>query len=183
MEHLRGFSPEQKFLRMTFVHATSGANLGMHQTLWVVTGEAAFLGLIISHIESISKIVSQFSLKWGIVLLVFSILCGVIAKHISMAVVLMVGLTEQMYKEFNSEEGQLIFSSLKTPINDLGEKLSEPFLWPLRGYMKRRFEAGTKDFLTAEKKAVRWLCFYIYFSAAQWILGLAGILCFAFGIQ
>jgi hypothetical protein len=165
MEHLRGFSPEQKFLRMTFVHATSGANLGMHQTLWVVTGEAAFLGLIISHIESISKIVSQFSLKWGIVLLVFSILCGVIAK------------------EFNSEEGQLIFSSLKTPINDLGEKLSEPFLWPLRGYMKRRFEAGTKDFLTAEKKAVRWLCFYIYFSAAQWILGLAGILCFAFGIQ
>ena len=80
------------------------------------------MGLIISHIESISKIVSQFSLKWGIVLLVFSILCGVIAKHISMAVVLMVGLTEQMYKEFNSEEGQLIFSSLKTPINDLGEK-------------------------------------------------------------
>jgi hypothetical protein len=49
--------------------------------------------------------------------------------------------------------------------------------------MKRRFHAGTKDFLTAEKKAVRWLCFYIYFSVAQWILGLAGILCFAFGIQ
>jgi hypothetical protein len=74
MEHLRGFSPEQKFLRMTFVHATSGANLGMQQTLWIVTGEAAFLGLIISHIESISKIISPFSLKWGMVLLVFSIL-------------------------------------------------------------------------------------------------------------
>jgi hypothetical protein len=90
---------------MTFVHATSGANLGMQQTLWIVTGEAAFLGLIISHIESISKIISAFSLKWGIVLLVFSILCGVVAKHISMAVILMIGLTEQMYKEFNSEEG------------------------------------------------------------------------------
>jgi hypothetical protein len=128
MEHLRGFSPEQKFLRMSLVYATSGANLGMQQTLWVLTGAAAFLGLIISHIETISKTISHFSLKWGIVLLVFSILCGVIAKYIAMAVVLMVGLTEQMYKEFNSEEGQLIFSSLKTPINDLGEKLSEPFL-------------------------------------------------------
>ncbi len=183
MEHLRGFSPEQKLLRMTFVHATSGANLGMQQTLWVVTGEAAFLGLIISNVESISKIISQFSLKWGVVLLVFSILCGVIAKHIAMAVGMMVCLTEQMYKEFNSEEGQLIFSNLKTPINDIGEKLSEPFLWPLRGYMKPRFHAGAKDVLTTEKKAVRWLCFYIYFSAAQWILGLAGILCFAFGIN
>ena len=183
MEHLQGFSPEQKFLRMSFVHATRGASLGMQQTLWVVTGEAAFLGLIISHIESISKIVSPCSLKLGITFLVFSILCGVIAKHIAMAVELMVGLIEQMYKEFNSEEGQAIFSGLKTPINDIGEKISEPFLWPLRGYMKRRFQVGTKDFLTGEKKAVRWLCFYIYFSAAQWILGLAGILCFALGIQ
>jgi hypothetical protein len=183
MEHLRGFSPEQKFLRMTFVHATSGANLGMQQTLWVVTGEAAFLGLIISHIESISKIISFFSLKWGIVLLVFSILCGVIAKLIAMAVVLMAGLTEQMYKEFNSEQGQLIFASLTTPINDLGEKISEPFLWPLRGYMKRRFQAGTKDFLTAEKTAIKWLCLFIYFSVFQWLFGIAGLLFFAFGIQ
>ena len=183
MEHLRGFTSEQKLLRTTFVHAASGANLGVQQTLWVVTGEAAFLGLIISHIESVSKIISPCSLKWGIVLLVFSILCGVIAKHIAMAVGTMVNLIERMYKEFNSEEGQLMLSELKIPISDIGEKVSEPFLWPLRGFMKRRFQAGTKDFLTGEKKAVRWLCFYIYFSAAQWILGLIGILCFALGIQ
>jgi len=90
----------------------------------VVTGEAALLGLIISHIESISKIVAQFSLKWSIVLLVFSILCGVIAKHVSMAVVLMVGLTDEMYKEFNSEEGQMMFSNLRelnAPLSDLSQ--------------------------------------------------------------
>jgi hypothetical protein len=185
MEHPRGFSAEQKFLRMTFVHAVSGANLGMQQTLWIVTGEAAFLGLIISHIESISKIISSCSLKWGIILLVLSILCGVIAKIIATAVVMIVSLIEQIHKEFNSEQGQLIFSEMKKPIdiNDIGEKVSEPFLWPLRGYMKRRFHAGAKDFLNAEKKAVKWLCIYFYFSAAQWFLGLAGIFCFALGIQ
>ena len=182
MEHLRGLTSEQKLLRMTFVNAASGANLGMQQTLWVVTGEAAFLALIISHIESVSKIVSPCSLKWGIVLLVFSILCGVIAKHIAMAVGMMVSQIEEMYKEFNSEEGQSMLSGLKTPINDIGEKISEPFLWPLRGYMKRSFRNGTNDFLNGEKKAVKWLCFYFYFSAAQWIPGLVGIFCFALGI-
>jgi hypothetical protein len=183
MEHLRGFTGEQKLLRTTFVHAASGANLGMQQTLWIVTGEAAFLGLIISHIESVSKIVSSCSLKWGIILLVFSILCGVIAKHIAMAVVMMISLIEQMYKEFNSEQGQLMFTEIKTPINEIAEKISEPFLWPLRGYMRRRFHAGTTDFLAGEKKAVKWFCFYFYFSVAQWFLGLAGIFCFALGIQ
>ncbi len=183
MEHLRGLSPEQKFLRMTFVHATSGASLGIKQTLWVVTGEAAFLGLILSNIESVSKILSPCSLKWGIVLLVLSILCGVIAKHIAMAVEMMIGLIEEMYKEFNSEEGHSILSSLTTPIADIAEKISKPFLWPLRGYMKKRFQIGTKDFLNGEKKAVKWLCYYFYFSIAQWILGLAGILSFALGIR
>ena len=183
MEHLKGFSSEQKFLRTTFVRATSGANLGMQQALWVVTGEAAFLGLVISNIESISKILSPWSLKLGITLLVFSILCGVIAKHIAMAVELMVNLIEQTYKEFNSEEGQAMFQGLQTPINDIAEKISNPFLWPLSGYMKRSFQAGTKDFLSGEKKAVKWLCFHFYFSVAQWLLGLAGILCFAFGIK
>jgi hypothetical protein len=183
MEYLRGLSPEQKFLRIALVHSTGGANLGAQQTLWIVTGEAAFLGLIISHIESVSKIICPFSLKWGIVLLSISILFGIIAKNIAMTVQLMTYLTEQIYKDFNSEEGQLILSNLKVPMDDLAEKLSKPFLWPLRGYIKRHFLAGTKDFLAAETKTVRWLCFHFYFAVAQWFLGIAGLLCFAFGIH
>ncbi|MGP8197877.1 MAG: hypothetical protein ACLQU4_00055 [Limisphaerales bacterium] len=183
MEHLRGLSPEQKFLRMVFVHSTRGVNVGEQQTLWVVTGEAAFLGLIISHIESVSKIICPLSLKWGIVFLAISILCGVIAKHVAMSVQTMIILTEDIYKEFNSEQGQLILSNLKMQLNDLAGALSKPFLWPFRSYIQRSFYAGAKDWLSAEKKAVKWLCFYIYFSVAQWLLGVAGLFCFAFGIQ
>jgi hypothetical protein len=183
MEHPRHFSPEQKFLRTVLVHSTSGASLGAQQTFWIITGEAAFLGLIISHIESISKIISPFSLKWGTVLIALLILCGIIAGHIAMAVQAMVGLLEQMYKEFNSEQGQLMLSNLKISIDDLAERLSKPFLWPLRGFMKRRVYSGANDLLSGETKAVKWLCFYIYFAVAQWLLGIVGLFIFAFGIQ
>lgn len=183
MEHPPYLDPEQKFLRTVFVYSTGAADYAARLTLWIVTGQAALLGLVISHIESISKIISSSALKWGTVLMTISILFGIIAKHIAVVVHLMTLQLDQMYKDFNSEEGQIMLSSLKTPIPDLAKKISQAFLWPLRCFFERRFIAGSKQPLAGEIKAVRWMCFFIYFSTAQWILGVIALLCFAFGIQ
>lgn len=152
MEHPPHLSPEQRLLRVGLIQSTKGASIGAQQAIWIVTGEAALLGLIIAHIDSISKTISSSSLKWGIVLLLISMLCGIVAKQLGMLVETVVAVTEETYKEFNSEQGRVIYSQLQFSPENLAEKISSPFLWPLRGYARRSFLAGVKDCLSVEKK-------------------------------
>jgi hypothetical protein len=181
MKYLNHLSTEQNLLRLVYCRTLALAkSLGEFAT-WLLTGEAAILGAVIINIEAISKVLSAPYIKWGIAMLVISLLFGVIARLQGLAICAALALTEEMYEELESPK--MIEALLKTSISqdEFKTQLSSAFLPPLRGMMKRSFEHGSKDPLSGEKRLTRIFSIQLYLFWAQGLLGAAGML--GFGIK
>ena len=183
MDHPPYFTPEQKFLRTIYVGSLSSVEASETFAAWLLTGVAAMLGLILANAESVAKIISSGALRWGIVLLTISMLAGVIAKQFGIAIRNAMALTVALYAELLSPDGQAIVESISANPSKIVQKMSEPFLWPLKGIMLKAAQAGSDDYLHTEKRCIRMLCWQMYSSAIQGVTAAIGILFLSFGIQ
>ena len=183
MKHLKHLSPEQNLLRVIYGRTLAmGKSMGEFAT-WLLTGEAAILGAVIVNVEAISKVLSAPCLRWGTALLVISLLAGVIARQLGLAICAGLALTEEMYDELESPEGVAALQGMIASPEEFKNQLSSAFLPPLRGMMKRSFERGLKDPLSGEKRLTMLFSIQLYSLWAQGAIGAAGLLVLGFGIQ
>lgn len=182
MKHLNHLSPKQNFIRLILVRTVSLSKpFGMFAN-WLLAGTAAILGAVIVNVEAVSKVLSALSLKWGLGLLVISMLAGVIAKYIGMTVCEGLNLAEEMYEELKNPEVIASILSVSDSLEDFKKELSSTFLLPLRGVIKSSFERGIQDPLSAEKRLVTGFCLQVYSLWLQGLLGAAGLLVLGLGI-
>ena len=91
-------TPEQNIIRSVYLRVLSVSSPVGEVATWILTGTVAILGAIVVKVETISKVLSAPSLKWGLALLVVSLLAGVITKHLSIALSAALSLSEEVYE-------------------------------------------------------------------------------------
>jgi hypothetical protein len=141
-------------------------------TTWTITGIAAIIGLFISHLDSVSKIVSVSGLRWGLILFTLALLFGVISKQIGMAVTSGLETIAKLESFLYSSDGQHLLASMTIDPKKLVHDLADPFLWPLSRMMRTGGIRGTQDLLSSDKRFVRMFCVQLYF---VWLHGLCSI--------
>jgi hypothetical protein len=150
---------------------------------WCITGVAAILALIISQLESISKIVSEGGLRWGLVFLTSSMLLGAIVKQFGIALEKGLETIDSLYAELLTPEGKAMIEAIEMPPEELHNKIAEPFLWPLKGMMSRSAKQGAVDHIAGEKRYIRLLSLQIILSFLQSVTAVVGLLCMALSIK
>ncbi|MGR8999118.1 MAG: hypothetical protein ACU88J_08735 [Gammaproteobacteria bacterium] len=174
-------TPEQNLLRLTYVGVLSIAKPLEEFATWLLTGVAAILGAVIVNIEAVSKVLSTPNIRWGLALLVISLLAGVVAKQIGVFICAGIALIEEMYSEL--ESGAIAIRDITSSPDEINQEISAPFLPPFKRLMKKSFERGGEDKLAGEKQLVKWYCIQNYVFWLQSIAGAVGLLCLAFGIK
>lgn len=183
MEYPKHLSAEQHFQRITYIGVLSISQPAEQFASWLITGTAAILGLIVVNIDSVSNVISNESLRWGLTLMTLSILCGVITKQLGIAIQRGLTMLESLHAEMNSPIGEAIRARLSTPADVFGKELASPLLPPFRGSMLRALQEGMKDNLAAEKRLVKMFCLQLYASYAQAALGAIGTIWLVCGIK
>ena len=151
-------------------------------TTWTLGGVAAIVGLLISNLDSVAKIVSLEGIKTSIVLFTASLLAGAISKQIGMAVTAGLSTLKQVDSLFASDAGQALLSQMTISPRELVMDLAEPFVWPLSQLVRRQGDRGVVDYVASEKRFVRMLCIQILLNGLHGLLALAAFLTIALSI-
>jgi len=117
-------------------------------TTWTITGIAAILALLVSNLDSVSKIVSAAGLRSAVILFTLSLLAGVISKQLGMAVTNGLKTLNNVENLLNSEQGKRLMSEMKIEPRQLVLEMAEPFLWPLSTLSRRSGRRGLSDYWT-----------------------------------
>jgi len=174
---------EQVF-KKTIWRSTLATGAALEQfTTWTITGTAAIVALVLSHLESVSKIISPSSLKAGIVLFTVSILAGVFSKQIGMAVANGLETVNRLEGLLASESDKQLRADMRIEPKQLMSEVSEPFLWPLSALVRRSGERGVTDYLAADKRFVRLLCIQLYLNLVHALLAVAALMTLALSIR
>lgn len=176
MEHPSHLSSEQKFQRLIYVGVLSISVPAAEFATWMLTGTAAVLSLFIVNIDSLSKVVSSGNIRWGLVMMTLSILCGGLAKLFGMAIQYGVRLMEEMSAELKSLTSQNSQQQQNLSIDAFINEVASPFLPPYRHIMRNAMMRGKSDFLAGEKRLIKLWCTQMYASYAQVILGALGLI-------
>ena len=144
-------------------------------TTWTIGGVAAIVGLIVSNLDSVAKIVPLEGIKIAILLLTGSLLSGAISKQLGMAVASGVGTLRKTEELLNTQAGQQLMDDMTISPRDLVKEMSEPWLWPLSMVMRRSGIAGLIDYVSADKRFVRLFCLQLYFNVAHGLLAVAAL--------
>lgn len=179
-EHLK---PEDRFLRIIFVGSLSAAGPLEEFATWCITGVAAILALLIANLGTVSKVISESGLRWGIVFLALSMLAGAAAKQFGVGIRNGVALLEALYAEFAKEDARATLAGMTAAQEEIQKKMAAPFLWPLKGIMLRAARRGASDYLSGERRFIRMPCVQMYASFIQSMSAAAGLLFLAFGIR
>lgn len=183
MNYLNHYSPRERILHLLYVQTISISRpLGEFAT-WLVTGTAAIIGAVIVNVENVRSVLSVASLRWGLALLLVSLLAGVIVRNLAVALAAGIELLDQLAIELNSAQGAAAIRALSEAPEVFLKEYSSPFLPPLRGLINRGFWKGAKDPLRSQKTFARMFSIQIFAMWLQAGLGVAGLLTFAFGIN
>jgi hypothetical protein len=179
-DHLK---PEDRFLRIVFFGSLAAAEPMEEFATWCITGVAAIVALVLANLATVSKIISETGLRWGIVFLALSMLAGVVAKQFGIAIRKGIALLEALYAELSKPEAREAMANMTWTTEELQKKMAEPFLWPVKGMMIRAARRGATDSLSGEKRFIQLLCIQVFASAFQSASATVGILVLAFGIK
>lgn len=161
-----------------------GIGTSMEQfTTWTITGIAAIIGLVISHLESVSTIVGAGGLRWSLVLFTFSLLAGVVSKQVGMAVAHGLDTINKMEALLQSEDGQRLMSAMTIEPRQLTRDIAAAFLWPLSFFMRRSGERGVQDYSTADRRFIRLFCIQLYFNLLHGLLAAGAVITLALSIR
>ena len=183
MRFPKTLSPNQALLRAICGHVILASGPMESFATWLLTGVAVILGAVLVNVEAVSSVVTAVGMRWGLALLVVSLLFGALAKQLAMAIRTGYELTERMYTELESEEGAVALEGLAGSMNEFKHELLSAFLFPLRGMMRRAFDRGAQDAIAGEKRLTRLFCVQLYAVWAQNIAAATGLLVLAFAIR
>jgi hypothetical protein len=177
------FTPEHTFKRMVWRSILGFSGTLAQLTNWTITGVAAIAGLVISNLDSVSATVTQFGLKWGLLLFALALISGVLSKQYGMAVAVGLETISKMEAMMFSPEGRQLLSGMSTPPKKMMDELAEPFWWPISIYMKAAGVSGTKDYLAADKRMINLFCVQLFFAAMHSIFATAALVVIAVSIK
>lgn len=183
MQYPPHLSPDQHVIRLTYVGILSMAEPVEEFSTWLLTGTAAILALIVTNISSITPTISGFGLNWGLTLLTISMVAGVIAKQLGIAIRKGVALVEAMYAELQTPQGATILQNAQMNSETLAKAVSAPFLWPFNRMMEKGALIGATDPISGEKRFIKLFSVQLYASYLQGGLAAVGLLFFALGIK
>ena len=152
-------------------------------TTWSLTGIAAILGLLISNLDSVSKLVTPDGLRWCLWLFTGSLVAGALSKQLGMAVVSGVEMLQKFEGLLQSPQGQELMNAIEAPASQLVNEMAQPFWWPLSALMRKGGELGMRDYLSSDKRMVRLFCWQLLFVYAHGGLAAAGLLAVATHVQ
>lgn len=183
MKHRKHLSPELNIVRLALGKTLSLAmQLGEFST-WLLTGVAAILGAVIVNVDKVSTILSATSLHYGLGLLIISLLAGVVVKQLGFAICAGLDIAEEMYDALETPEGEKAIQHIRMDTEAFKQQFSSAFLPPIRGMMRRSFDRGTQDALSAERRLAKVFCVQLYSFWLQGALGTAGLLVLGLGIK
>jgi len=110
-------------------------------------------------------------------------LIGAAVKQIGIALQKGLEMMDTLYTEMMTPEGKATLSAIDISPEELYKKMTEPFLWPLRGMMWRSAKKGAVDCIAGEKRYIRLLSLQIILSILQSVMVVVGLLCMAFSIK
>lgn len=151
-------------------------------TTWTITGIAAIVGLVLSNVDSVAKIVSLEALKSSIILSTLSLLAGVVSKQLGMAVSNGIKTMNELEGVLNSDNGRQLMDNMTIEPRQLMHEVSAPFFWPLSAIMRRSAEKGITDYLSADKTFVRLFCIQLCVNAIHGLLAVAVLITIAWSI-
>jgi len=152
-------------------------------TTWTIGGVAAIVGLIISNLDSVAKIVSPEGVKAAILLFTGSLISGAMSKQFGMAVASGVSTLRKTEELLNTQAGQQLMDNMTTSPRDLVKEMSEPWLWPLSTAMRRSGIAGLTDYVSADKRLVKLFCMQLYFNVAHGLLAVVALITMGLSIS
>lgn len=168
--------PEQDFKKIVWRSIIDSGQSTELYTIWSIGGVAVIVGLLITNLESISKIVPVEGIKISIILFVLSLLAGAISKQVGMAVSSGVNTLREMESLLESKAGQELVSQIKAEPTELVRDFSRPFIWPMSIMVCRAAEKGIEDQLTEDKRFIKMFSLQIIFNMIHNLLALGAIL-------
>ena len=174
--------PEHVFKRLIWRSTLASGEALERFTTWTIGGVAAVLGVMVSNVDSVAKIVSLNGIKTSILLFTLSLLAGALSKQLGMAVASGVNTLKQVEVLLGSDAGQELMSHMTSSPIDLVREMSEPFLWPLSVYMRKAGERGLTDYLSGDKRFVKMFCLQLAFNALHNLLAVAALLAIGLSI-
>lgn len=175
-------SPEHIFKKVIWRSTLAVGAVLEQSTTWTITGVAAILALLISNVDAINKIIPLASLRVALVLFTLSLLTAVISKQFGMGIANGLKTINELESVLHSDEGQRLVRDMKIDGRQLIRELAEPFWWPFSTVFRKAGEKGFSDYLTAEKRLIRFLNYQIYLNMLHWLLAGAALLTLAFSV-
>jgi len=184
MAHGPHLNSYQRFLRSIVITVLSIAKPIETSVTWFLTGTAAITGLLITHIESITKLVNASSLKAGLVCLVVSMVAGVFARATGISISVRIAAINELNDYFNSADAQKDMAGMaemKIEPQDIINHLASFFSWPISWAMRRGASNGS-DFLSSEKACARSLSILVILIFIQQAMALIGLFMILLGL-
>jgi hypothetical protein len=142
---------------------------------WTVAGIAAFAALLISNLDSVAPLITRGGLKWGLLLLAFSILAGAVCKQLALAIPDGLARIVEMENFMGSEAGQQLLERMTIDPEKLPAELAAPYLWPMSYIVRKSAERGARDLLAADKRFVFLFCLQLWAFWLHVLLAIASI--------
>jgi|GEM_PF-972310 hypothetical protein len=175
--------PEHVFKKIVW-RSTLALGSSLEQaTTWTITGLAAIIGLFISKLDSVSRIVTPWGLRWSLILFACSLFVGAMSKLIGMAVENGLQTLQNMERLLESEEGAKLMQAMTVKPDELPEQLAKPFLWPISTLMLKGGQKGLDDYLSPDKKFIKMFYLQLYLNFFHGLLVLGGLITLAISIR
>jgi hypothetical protein len=184
MQHNPNHSEEERFLRASFLGLLSGVGSLESAATWLLTGTSAMVGLMITQVESITKVINLTAFKVGLVCLALSIVAGVIARMMAWTIETRQKAMDHLISYLNSLEAKEHMRAMhakEITRSQLSEKMTRPLLWPM-SWTARRSLTRPHDPLGSEKSSVRSYCWMTLLVLIQWTFVGLGLVALLFGL-
>lgn len=175
-------SPEGQLLSATWRTMLGMAGPVSEQFRWILTGQAAIIGLMVANLDSLQKVVSPGHLRWSLGLLVISLVLASFAYLLSVSLRARHDVMAQFERLLGSPEGREVLSRMTMEQADFLRQFSAPLFGPLKWFMLRSARNGAKDPFAVEKGGISLMVWQAY---AMWLsvaLAAAGLFSLVAGL-
>ena len=152
-------------------------------TTWSLTGVAATVALLISNLDSLSKLVSLNGIKTALVLLPLSLLAALISREVGIAVINSLETVKNLESYLLPENGEQLKSGVTISPSQLAREIAEPFLWPMSFIVRKAGERGAIDHLATDKRVIRLFCVQVYSNMFHGLFAIGAFLAIALSIH
>lgn len=171
-----------RFLHIMLRAICRGAGPAGVLSQWLATGTAAVLALLIGNLQHLTAVLREGNLRAGILVLVISLLAGVAATVLAIAVRNSTEVSEQLLAEFATPESQMLLAEARDLWPNIRREMLKPMFGPIKWAFKWGLDRGGADPLAGYKSNIRLLSIFSCLAVAQYLTALVGIAILAIGL-